>query len=267
MLALLLTVGLAQGATLRAPLTDVALVAAIREFQLHAHYSLPLPDAKRRAQLIDGKLVKMRLPSADGEPVGALAMVVSDLSKAELWVGSADGDMGDPPDEVISHDLPLLGGEMFRWYGYVRLPAPITDRHFLIQTTVNRPLEKETNGRMWSRHWAMEPGGLDTARELVAQGAVKGVSMDRFDAAVWVPHNTGAWLFLDLPDGRTLLGYQATASLGGGFPDGLVSRTLYWGLERLMSEVVGQAHQARAHYRVGHAPIIAGDGLPLPVFE
>ena len=247
-------------------LTDRALVEAIQTYQRHAELPLPLPGPKRRAQLLSGKLVRMRLPSAEGQPVGAMALQITDLSLAELWIGTVDEDMGNGADEVLSHHMPRTGGEMFRWYGYVDMPSPVTDRHFLIQTTVNARLHSATEGQMWARHWRMEPGGEATMRAEVARGAVEGVTPDRFEDAIWVPHNTGSWVFIDLPGGKSLLGYQATASLGGSFPDSLVNRYVYWGLERIMEEMLGQARRARGHYRAGHAPIEGGDGRPLPAF-
>ena len=150
-------------------LTDRALVEAIQTYQRHAELPLPLPGPKRRAQLLSGKLVRMRLPSAEGQPVGAMALQITDLSLAELWIGTVDEDMGGA-DEVLSHHMPRTGGEMFRWYGYVDMPSPVTDRHFLIQTTVNTQLHLATKGQMWARHWRMEPGG-EAMRAEVARGA------------------------------------------------------------------------------------------------
>lgn len=265
----MLCIALAIGTALAEPsLTDADLVAAIREFQQHSHFPVPLPSERRREQLLDGKVIKQRLPSDDDAPVGAMALVISDLSKRELWLGSADDDGGtESPDELIVHHLPVTGSEMFRWYGYVRLPVPVSDRHFLIRTTVNLAMHQRTDGRMWSRYWEIEEGGEQTARALVAQGQVEDVTPDAFVKAVWTPVNRGTWIFIDLPDGRTILGYQATGSMGGGFPDGLVNRYIYWGLGKVIDDVLQRAARARTHYSTRHSPIVGGDGQPLPPFQ
>jgi hypothetical protein len=257
------------GAALAAPsLTDADVVSALTEFQRHAHFTVPMPGPRRRGQLIDGQIIKLRLPSEDGAPVGAMALLISDLSKEELWLGTCDDEGGaDTPEELTVHHLTPVGDEMFRWYGYVRLPSPIADRHWLIQTSVDTARAAATGGRMWSRYWEMEPGGEATARAEVASGRVRGVTADLFDKAVWTPHNTGTWLFVDLPDGRSMLGYQATASMGGNFPDGLVNRYVYWGLESVMKDVLKKAGRARGHYVKGHPPIDGGDKRPLPPFD
>lgn len=268
--ARMLLVTLTIGAALAAPsLTDAQLVAAFQEFQEHAVYPVPVPDARDRGKLLDGRIIKQRLPPADDDaPVGAMVLVLSDLSKEELWIGSADDDGGqDTPDELTVHHLQPSGDEMYRWYGYIRLPAPISDRHFLIRTTVNTAMHRETDGRMWSRHWQIEPGGQDTAQAIVAGGDVDGVTPEMFEKAVWTPYNQGNWIFIGLPDGRTIVGYQAAGSMGGGFPDGLMNRYIYWGLGKLMKDVVEKAGKARRHYVTGHPPLTGGSGLPLPPFD
>lgn len=267
MLAWMLPIGLSLGAPAKAPLTDAQLLTVLEEQARLAHAPLPVPGPKQRARLREGKLVKMRLPSTEGGPVGAMALVVADLPLEEVWVGTADADMDDGDNELLSLDLPTRGDEVFRWYGYLDLPAPIADRHFLIRTSVDEALHAQTAGRIWARHWTIEADGLEVVRPLVAQGRIEGLSPEAFAEAIWVPHNTGTWLFARLPEGRTLLGYQATASLGGSFPDGLVNRTIYWGLDRLMEEILGQARRARGHYRAGHDPLPGGDGGPLAPFE
>lgn len=246
-------------------LTDAQLVAAVREYQRHAVHALPMPGPQRRKRLLDGHLVKMRLPGAPGEPIGALAMVVSPLSKAELWIGSSDTDTEATP-EVTSQHLPTTGDELFRWYGLVDVPKPFTDRHFLIHTLVNRALFEKTEGRMWGRHWEGVEGGEAMMAARVEAGSVPGVTPERFDKAVWVPLNEGAWFFIGLPDGRTLFGYQARASFGGNVPDGVVNKMIYWGLGRLMGDVLADAEGAKAHYRAGHDPLPGPEATPLPVF-
>jgi hypothetical protein len=268
--ALLVVLGLSAPVQAAAPrtsaLTDAQLVASFREFQRHAHHPVPMPSPGHRAKLLAGKIVKMRLPSKEGEPVGAMALVISTLSKEEIWLGTADDEHMGEHEELITHHLPLLGDEMFRWYGYVDLPRPISDRHFLIQTTVDTAAERATDGRIWTRHWELEPGGEATMRKIVATGAVKGVDAERFEDAVWVPANQGAWIFVELPDDRTLFGYTTAASLGGNFPDNLVNRYVYWGLERVMDNVLAHAAKARTHYTGSHSPITGGNGKPIPTW-
>jgi hypothetical protein len=120
---------------------------------------------------------------------------------------------------------------------------------------------------MWGRHWEDVEGGQAIMAARVKAGAVPGVSQERFDNAVWVPLTEGAWFFIGLPDGRTLFGYQARASFGGSVPDGVVNKMIYWGLGRLMGDVLSDAEGVRQHYRAGHKPLPGPDAKPMPVYE
>ena len=255
------------------PLLTLLLSAAhaepemIREtFQTYLRYAslpVPTPSASQLAKLDAGEVVKMEISGGESAPDGAMVLVVSSLSRVALWLGSADSH-GDEP-HIIAHHLPLQGGEMFRWYGLVDLPRPFSDRHFLIRTVINRRLPAAQPG-MWERAWDLEAGGRETMRAVVAQGGVQGLSLETFDAAIYTPSNRGAWLFLDLPDGRTLFGYHAVSSLGGEIPDGLVTRYVFWGLDEVVKSVVERAQKVAQHYRGSHAPILGGDGQPIPRF-
>ncbi len=245
------------------PLDSAAVRAVILDYTPHASHPIPALSDAQVGRLLDGRVVKMRLPSEGQAPDGAMAMVITDLPRADLWLGSMDAEHFGTDSSLISHHLPLRGGELFRWYGYVDLPPPVTDRHFLIQTTINHALPRQDPG-MWERSWGLEAGFVETMRPSVAAGEVAGLSPETFETAIAVPVNFGAWIFLDLPDGRTLFGYHCASSLGGEIPDALVTRYVFWGLDRLVARVLESASEMPAHYTAGHAPLIGGDGAPIP---
>ena len=234
---------------------------AIRTLQQHSPDPIPMPNANQLADLAQGTPVKMRIPGKPGAPDGAMILVVSELSRQALWLGSADSHGEE--QRLIAHDMPLQGNEMFRWYGLVDLPRPFADRHFLIKTVINTRLAAQEAG-MWERTWTLEPNGEATMRAEVVRGAVAGVGVEQFDAALFTPANSGGWLVLDLPDGRTLFGYHAVTSLGGDIPDGLVSRYAFWGLDEVLRTVFERAAAIEQHYTGDHPLILGGDGRLVP---
>lgn|GEM_PF-1217554 len=251
-------------------LTDADLMRTLALWRKHSDLPVPMPDVKDRALLLDGKVLKKWLPPRGKAPVGAMAMVVTDLNQAEMWLGSADGEhMSDHSEEakLIAHHLPKQGDEMFRWYGYVDLPSPFTNRHFLIRTTVNPQLSQTTNGQCWERTWRLEEDGVDTMRPIVAGGGVKGLSTADFESAIYVPANLGGWVALQLPNGQTLFGYHASSSLGGDIPDKLVNRFVMLTLGKIMDEVRKNAGRMKGHYVGAHHLIMSGTGGKVPLFS
>lgn len=238
-------------------------------WRTHSALSVPMPSVKDRAHLLSGKVLKSWLPPRGKAPVGAMAMLVTDKSQADMWLGSADGEhLSDQSEEakLTAHHLPKKGDEMFRWYGFVDLPSPFTDRHFLIRTTVNSRLAEVTDGTCWERTWTLEPDGAKTMRPIVAAGEVAGLDVARFDSAIYVPANLGGWVSLQLPNGQTLFCYHASTSLGGEIPDKLVNRMVMLTLGKIMDEVVRSAQKMRTHYVQGHTPIKSGTGGVVPVY-
>jgi hypothetical protein len=155
---------------------------------------------------------------------------------------------------------------MFHWYGFLNLPAPFSNRHFVFRTIPNLAMAEATGGALWERTWFVEPDGVATMRPLVAQGLVPGLTLKSFDSAIYVPTNTGAWLALALSPHQSLLGYHVSTSLGGDLPDILVNRYMYWSLGRLISEVVERAAVMPSHYTAGHPPIVGADGVAIPLY-
>jgi len=263
----------AVGATARparaAALTDADLMRTIALWRKHSKLPIPMPSLKERAILLSGKLLKSWLPPRGNAPVGAMGMVVSDLPRDHLWLGSADGEhMSDEGEEakLIAHHLPRTGDEMFRWYGFVDLPSPFADRHFLIRTTVNTQLARNTDDRCWERTWALETDGVATMRPIVEAGQVEGLTLSRFDRAIFVPANLGGWASMKLPNGQTLFCYHASSSLGGEIPDKLVNRVVMLTLGNIVNEVVRHAGQMGTHYTAGHPPIQSGRGGTVPLY-
>jgi hypothetical protein len=84
---------------------------------------------------------------------------------------------------------------------------------------------------------------------------------------VAVPVNFGAWIFIDLPDGRTLFGYHCATSLGGEIPDRMVTRYVFWGLEGLIARIIKSAQAMPTHYGAEHASMRGGDGQPIPKYD
>jgi len=232
-----------------------------------AHATVPFPELTpgQLERLEAGKVVKLRTPPQDRVPVGAMGLVLSEQSRPDLWLGSLDPDQSYP-DDFLSHDLPVVGAELQRWYGFIELPAPFADRHFAVRTTINTELAAATDGKMWERHWVLDREAHAEMRVKVEAGEVKGLDLELFDKAIYLPANRGSWIFLDLPDGRVLFGYQTASALGGEIPDRLVTRYLFWGLDEIVDGVLERAEAMRGHYVGGHPLLAGGDGALMPTY-
>ena len=252
-----------------AELTDADLMRVLGMWKKNAALPVPMLTQKERATLLSGKIMKRWLGPRGGAPVGAMVMVISDYSQAEVWLGSAEGHhiKGDSVESKhIVYNLPKTGNEMFYWYGYLRFPTPFTNRHFVLRTKVNKRLADATGGACWERNWKLQSDGIATVRPLVEAGKIPDLTVAQFDKAIYLPANLGGWLALQLPNGQTLFGYHASSSLGGDIPDKLVNRYVMLTLDDIVGEVLQGAAMMRTHYVPGHEPIQSGSGVAVPHF-
>ncbi|MFT7519652.1 MAG: hypothetical protein ACI9MC_001794 [Kiritimatiellia bacterium] len=254
-----LTFGLALAGT---PNQDIE--EAWSTYQQHATFQVLGPDEKQRDQLLAGNVVKI-VQHRQGAPSTALALLVMDYSIEEMWLAEFDPHFNQGEDFVL---LELTAGRPHteRWYGYLDLPFPFSDRQWVADTWFNEALAKATANRQWEFAWTLTPQGLALARPAIAANKLPGVTLERMDAAIMTPDNEGAWLFLRLPEGRSLLGYHVTSTVGGSVPDWLVLRLVMGRLDELLRDVESRcATGLRGHYDSKHVRIMGGDHQPVDV--
>jgi len=187
---------------------------------------------------------------------------MSEHSQAALWVASLDPHLTVDPDLIEKKLAEHNGREI--WYGYYKLPYPFSDRHWVIESWNNLALAKATNGASWEHAWQLAPGQESTVFSAVREGAVEGVDAAAVDSAVKTPHNHGAWLVIRLENGKSLLGYHATSTVGGSVPDWIVLQLVHGKLDALLKRVNDRCTTVvPEHYDAAHPHLEGGDGVPL----
>ena len=262
-LLLLLALLLPASAPADAPSPLDGLLARYNE---HAHF--PLPDIAGRdlSRLEDGKILKVRdVPDDPEQPIRVVGLLVTDRPKDELWLANRDTHYSIT--EGATEALLTPRGEWPQvWYQHIDAPRPFADRHWTIDVSDTWQLSEATDGRCWEHWWALTEGGLDVAREAVADGRVPGLTSERIEDAIYTPANHGAWLMCALDDGRTLLGYHTSVVVGGRIPDKMIAT---WGmatLGRMFRIVEEQSRGVREHYSGEHYRIHGGDGQEMPLY-
>ena len=245
--------------------SPAAVSAALKVQAASSSHPVPTLSVGDLQRLDAGEVVRLRTPSAEGGAIGALGLLITDLSAKDLWMGTLDPH-GRLPSDIRMHALPGVGDELYRWYGFVDLPAPLKDRHFLVRTTIDTPMAARSQGSIWERSWGLEKGWPQAMRPLIDSGQIADMDVEHFDDAIPTPVNQGTWTVLDLRDGRSLLAYQVATALGGDLPDGPLNRYLYWTLNDVLTGVVNTARTMSQHYVTGHDPLIGGDGKAIATY-
>ena len=261
LVVLLLLLGASPAA---AEAVDVpALSAALAEYNRGAKYPLPPLDEARMKRLLDGKIVKLREVKDDDAPQRGIGLWrVHGFDMDSLWIAGRDVHFGSVEELT---EVPLSDPVHYpvRWYQYLDLPRPFTDRHWMVDSSPTVPLARATEGRCWEYSWGLTPDGPAIAKAAVAAGEVPGIDSHAADDAIYVPVNHGAWLYIRLPDDSIILGYHATSVVGGRIPEKLVADYTMLTLGSVLKGVLEKVPKVRAHYDAAHKPIRGGDGEPI----
>jgi len=237
----------------------------LRRFNEVALMPLPVVDRGDLEALVAGEVVTILTRHPEGHH-RVVAFALTDAPKETVWVATQDPHFtGD--DEAIEANV-ALEPHKASWYGFLEIPRPFHDRHWVVDVWDNVELADASGGAFWEHPWRLRPGGVALLRDRVQRGEVPGVTSESFESAIETPVNEGGIVVLELSEGESLYAYHITSSIGGAIPQRLVA-----GFIRTTMEGHVRALQARArdivpgHYVEGHAPVLGVGSSWVPFFE
>lgn len=247
--------------------TPQEIVEVVSDYNQHATLTIPVLDTDKATDLIAGEVVRVLFQADDpSEPSAAVAFALSAVKRDALWIAAQDPHTQVDPD-LTELAFRELGDDHAVWYGHWDLPRPFRDRQWVVESQNTHSLAHAMHDRAWEHTWALIDTGLTEARPFVERGEVPGITTDHLDSAVFTPTNRGSWFMLELDDGQTLYGYQATSVVGGAIPTWLVTQVVMARLESVLRDLETRAKEwAPKHYRQEHQPVFGGDGTPIPRF-
>lgn len=240
---------------------DRSLTDAIATFNTHAVFDLPALDAKQQAALQKGEVLRLLLPDDNGN-LRVVGLLLLDMPLRQVWIAGQDPHFSSP-DGVTEARL-SGSGDRAVWYGFLDLPMPFSDRHWVVDVWNNHDLAQATSNRMWEHPWRLDPDGLPLARAPIEAGQISPVTPKLYDKALYTPVNYGAFVFIGVNEGQTLLSYHATSVIGGNIPERLAAEFIRSGLEKLLRRIEKIARDTvPTHYTAEHPIVLGGDGQPV----
>ncbi|MFT5682665.1 MAG: hypothetical protein ACI8RZ_003589 [Myxococcota bacterium] len=244
---------------------QVAVSEAISTFNAHADFPLPTLTTAQEVNLSAGEVVKMLEQGAGEGAWRATGMLLSPLPRDAIWLACQDPHYSFV-DRATEKRLAKTG-DRSTWYAHLDLPRPMADRHWAVDVWNNHDLVGATGGMAWEHAWRLNPDGVAMVRPLVEAGEVGALTTKQLDEAVYTPVNNGAWVAIALSESQTLLVYHAATEVGGRIPERLVAEFTLSGMEKLLQRIEARAADGiQAHYTGDHAPLVGGDGTPLPLY-
>jgi len=248
----------------KAPVDTAQIASRLAQFNQYAKYPVPALDSAQLQRLTEGKIVKIReRPSVADAPQRVIGFILVDEPRAKLWLAARDPHFSSL-DSFTEVALSPTDQQKVLWYQFFDVPKPFSDRHWLITVEDNHVMAKETNGVSWEHPWDLTSDGLSQVHQAVNNGGLPGIDKKLVERAIYVTVNNGAWIAIELPEDRTLLGFHATSVIGGRVPDRLVADYAMWSLGSALSRIAERSASVYEHYDSTHERVLGGDGVPLP---
>lgn len=239
----------------------------ITEFNAGAHFKLPTLTAAHIVELQQGNVVAI-LDDSEGidAPRRAVGLMLSEVPQKQLWLACQD------PHAVLNSSTKELRTKVnpdqsAHWYGFMDLPWPFSDRHWMVKSWNTTSLAKQSNNKHWEHPWALLPNGATEIKPFIESGKLPGVTIDLVNEAVYTPVSKGAWAVATVNDNTNLIVYHATTVVGGSIPESTAVRYTVMTLEEMMTDMENRAvGWIPTHYVSGHVGVLGGDNQIIPTF-
>ncbi len=238
---------------------------ALHRFNADAAFPLPILTDENLANLRKGELVRIidhpdQNPNA---PKRATGLMLIPQNRDLLWLACQDADYALTTG-VLEREIGGTYEKGILWYGYLKLPAPFKARQWVVSVHDNLQLAERSSGEAWEHYWRNIETPASAARPFVAKGDMKGLPMTDFEAGIWTPDNSGAWVAIKFGEDQTLFGYHAQTTLGGNIPSSLILAWAKAGLDDVLQGVIDRTAGVPGHYTGDHPPRVGGDGREIP---
>ena len=227
---------------------------------LEEHGRVPVPSltAAQWDEVASGKVVRWR-QEIEGAVDGAVGVGWLPHPNEHIWIGALD-DVHNHLAEGLTETW-LEGTEPGHkvLYQHYDVPAPFSDRHWVVVVEHNPDLYAATDGQVWERVWDLDARGADALLE-VPEGTVSDPA-----SALWTPVNQGGWTLVPAGEGAIVV-YQVRTDIAGNIPEELVVRFAMSSLGEMVSYLSTLASGVEAHYVGDHFLITRPDLQELPTY-
>ena len=150
-----------------------------------------------------------------------------------------------------------------RWYEWIDIPFPFSDRHFVLDVWDNHELAKSSDNQVWEHPWEIAEGILPQTKGPAERGEIEGVSAQVYRKSVEVDINNGAWVAIALGPNETLLAFHAQSVVGGAIPDKLIADFVMMSMGKIFRDLVARAETCEDWFKPGKLIAPGGEVVEL----
>ncbi len=187
---------------------------------------------------------------------------VSAIPAWKLWATFIDRDHYETTMQNIRESVNIaISADGFLTYMYTDPPVMfVQDRQQVLESAATARLWQISQKRVWEYTWHVPVDPAKIINEVVRKMPLEHIRASDIDKAVIVPRNDSAWLFVVLPDGRTLMEAASRNDLGGSIPRSMASGGGGDAMKKMLSRVAAWiSHDFDRHFSQ-HEKLLGPDG-------
>lgn len=203
----------------------------------------------------------VRASDAGGEKTMML-LQVSAIPAWKLWATFIDRDHYETTMQNIRESVNIsVSADGFLTYVYTDPPVIfVQDRQQVLESAATAQVWQTSERRVWEYTWHVPPEPAKIIDEVVRKMSLEHIRPSDIDKAVIIPRNDSAWLFVVLPDGRTVMEAVSRNDLGGSIPRGMASGGGGDAMKKMLSRVTAWiSHEFDRHFSQ-HEKLLGPDG-------
>lgn len=203
----------------------------------------------------------VRSSEAGGEKTMML-LQVSAIPAWKLWATFIDRDHYETTMQNIRESVNIsVSADGFVTYMYTDPPVMfVQDRQQVLESTATGQLWRTSQRRIWEYTWHVPPDPAKIINEVVRKMPLEHIRPSEIDKAVIIPRNDSAWLFVVLPDGRTLMEAVSRNDLGGSIPRSMASGGGGDAMKKMLARVTAWIASDFDRHFSQHEKLLGPDG-------
>jgi hypothetical protein len=243
----------------------IDLNTEIEAFNQQSIFDLPHLTKEQQEQLWGGDIISY-LDGGDAvdHPKRGISFMLTEAKREDLWIACQDPHF-QLNKLTLYHLIESDGVDRNLYHGFMDLPWPFSNRHWLTLSWNNHDLSRSSSERYWEHPWSLDKAWQEKVLPLAQAGKLDALRPLTLQEAIYLPENQGAWVMFEL-ESKRLVVYHTTGTVGGEIPESLMLRFLINAMQDLLRDLETTAQtKISEHYVEGHRPMFGGNGKHLPL--
>ena len=157
-----------------------AVNTQITEYNRYSLFDIPTLNQAQLDTLNAAEVLTILDRADKDSPQRAIGLLLSTVPAQQLWLSCQDAHFAQQ-SSTTEERIRLNPDNSADWYGFLDLPWPLADRHWLVNVSNNTTMSQATNDRAWEHPWKLVLDGAKRVYPYCGKGKLKNIETYKFE--------------------------------------------------------------------------------------